>query len=368
MSNLQAAVQAAIDELIDSGDEIGLQVAVYEDGELVVDAVAGVADTETGAKVEPDALIFSTSTGKGLTSTVAHVLVEQGRLDYDTPIADVWPEFGVRGKEKATLRHVLTHTVGLPGLPPDTDPADLADWDKICAALAASEPWWEPGTKLGYHAITFGYLVGEIVRRATGRGISDVLRDEVAAPLGVANELFFAVPESELGRVARLEERGEPLTAEQLEQFEAAMPLFFEATPMAVMPSAELYNRHDFRTADVPAGATVSARAIARMYAALLGEVDGVRLLPSARVREVTAVAVEDTDVLVGGPSKGALGYAFGSPAGSETAFGWPGVGGSWAGADLTTGRAYAVTTNHFTNGDTATAAKLGALIESCAI
>ena len=201
MTDIQQRVQEAIDGLVQSGAERGLQVAVYRHGELVVDAVAGVADPATGRPVTSDTPFFSYSIGKGVASTVVHVLAERGMLDYDTRIVELWPEFGAHGKETATVRHALSQSVGVPGLPPGLTVDDLCDWDKMCAIVADAEPWWMPGTKIGYHAVTFGFIVGEIVRRATGKPISQVLCEEVTSPLGVANELFFAVPASEQGRL-----------------------------------------------------------------------------------------------------------------------------------------------------------------------
>jgi CubicO group peptidase (beta-lactamase class C family) len=206
MHDMQRRVQEAVDGLVVSGAERGLQVAVYRHGEPVVDAVAGVADPATGRPVTPDTPIYCYSLGKGATATVAHVLVERGLFDYDTPIVELWPEFGAHGKERATIRHALTHTVGVPGLPAGTTPEDVCDWDKMCATIADAEPWWESGTKTAYHAYTFGYIIGEIVRRAAGKPISQVLREDVAAPLGVADELYFGAPATELGRLARLED------------------------------------------------------------------------------------------------------------------------------------------------------------------
>ena len=187
MNDIQQLVQRVVDELVESGAERGLQVAVYRNGEQVADAVAGVADPETGRPVTPDTPFYCYSVGKGATSTVAHVLVEQGFFAYDTPVVDIWPEFGAHGKEAATVRHVLTHTVGVPGIPADTTPEDLCDWDKMCSAIAEAEPWWEPGTKVAYHAYPFGYIVGEIVRRATGKPISQVLKEDVAGQIGRAH-------------------------------------------------------------------------------------------------------------------------------------------------------------------------------------
>ncbi|WP_228282634.1 serine hydrolase [Rubrobacter tropicus] len=347
---LQQQVQEAIDGLVESGAERGLQVAVYRRGEQVVEATAGVADPETGRPVAPDTPFYAYSTGKGATATVAHVLVERGAFDYETKIAELWPEFGAHGKEAATVRHALTHTVGVPGIPAGTTPEDLCDWDGMCAAIADSEPWWEPGTRTAYHAYTFGYIVGEIVRRSTGKPISQVLWEDVAEPLGVADELYFGVPESELGRLARLED------AEGSAEFLAAMPddsPFFKWGPRATVPTAEFGNRPDVLMADIPAGGKTSARAIARMYAALMDEVNGVRLLTPARLREVSAAAFSGVDEIMGNPVSWALGYALGRPGGDpegpSTSFGMGGVGGSYAYADPEIGVAFALTKNRLT-------------------
>ena len=350
MNDLRQQVQETIGELVEPGVESGLQVAVYRHGEPVVDAVAGVADHETRRPLTPETPIYAYSVGKGATATVAHVLVERGAFDYDTPIVELWPEFGAHGKGGATVRHALTHTVGVPGIPADTTPEDLCDWDGMCAVIADSEPWWEPGTKTAYHAYTFGYIVGEIVRRATGRPISQVLREEVAEPLGVADELYFGVPEPELGRLARLED------AEGGAEFLAAMPddsPFFKWGPRETVPTAEFGNRADVLMADIPAGGKTSARAMARMYAALVGEVDGVRLISPERLREVSAVAFSGDDQIMGNPVSWALGYSVGR-IGTEaretpTAFGMGGVGGSYAYADTETGIAFALTKNRLT-------------------
>src|SRR5215210_1805182 len=350
MNDVQQQVQEAIDGLVESGDERGLQVAVYRRGEPVVDAVAGVADPATGRAVAPDTPIYCYSVGKAATATVAHVLVERGLFDYDTPIVDLWPEFGAHGKEAATVRHALTHTVGVPGIPADTTPEDLCDWDRMCEVIAAAEPWWEPGTRTAYHAYPFGYIVGEIVRRATGKPISQVLREEVAEPLGIADELFFGVPESELGRLARLED------TEGSAEYLAAMPddsPFFKWGPRATFPTADFGNRRDVLMADIPAGGKTSARAMARMYAALMDEVDGVRLVSPERLREISAAAFSGVDQIMGNTVTWALGYSVGR-LGSDAketpgVIGMGGVGGSFAYADTATGAAFALTKNRLT-------------------
>ena len=170
VNDVQTQVQKAIDQLVESGAERGMQVAAYRNGEMVVDAVAGVADPATGRKVESGTPFYNFSICKAAASTVMHILAERGIFGYDTPLVEMWPEFGAHGKDNVTVRHVLSHTAGVPAIPLTTTMEDLCDWDKMCAAIAASELWWEPGTRIGYHAYTFGYLVGEIVRRTCRRG------------------------------------------------------------------------------------------------------------------------------------------------------------------------------------------------------
>jgi CubicO group peptidase (beta-lactamase class C family) len=347
MTDVQKQVQETIDQLVESGVERGVQVAVYRNGGLVVDAVAGVADPATGRRVTSDTPFYNFSIGKGATATVAHVLAERGLFGYDTPIVDLWPEFGAHGKHTVTVRHVLTHSAGVPGIPLDTTMEDLCDWDKMCTVIADAKPWWEPGTKVGYHAYTFGYLVGEIVRRATGKPISQILREDVAAPLGVADEIYFGMPESEHGRLARLEDAEG--TADMTSSMPEDLPMF-KAGPLSLFPTAELGNRTDILSADIPAGGKTSARAIARVYAALLGEVDGVRLVSPDRLRQATTLAKSGVDEVFGNPSSWGLGYALGLPGSTAddtlTAFGMGGAGGSFAYGDTATGIAFGLTKN----------------------
>jgi CubicO group peptidase (beta-lactamase class C family) len=350
-TQVQKQVQQAIDEMVESGAERGLQVAVYQHGKLVVDAVAGMADPATGRKVTPDTPFYNFSILKAAASTVAHVLAERGMFGYDTPVVDLWPEFGAHGKQRVTVRHVLSHTAGVPGIPLDTTPEDLCNWDKMCTAIADSELWWEPGTKIGYHAYTFGYIVGEIVRRLTGKPISRVLLEEVSGPLGAGKEMYFGMPRSEQHRLAVLEDAPmDPRMMEAMASMPPDLPMF-KAAPMSLMPNAYFGNREDILAADIPAGGKMSARAIAHMYAALLGEVDGVRLLSPARLREVTAVAASGVDEVFGMPTTWGLGYGIGRPGAmdSSTTFGVGGVGGGFACGDTATGIAFALTKNRLT-------------------
>ncbi|MFI5802257.1 serine hydrolase domain-containing protein [Streptomyces sp. NPDC051561] len=368
MSYIQKQLQHAVDELVESGAERGVQVSVYRHGRPLAEVVAGVADPETGREVLPGTPFYNFSIGKGATATVAHVGVERGWFGpagYDTRVVELWPEFGAHGKGEVTLRHILTHSAGVPGVPAGTTVADVCDWDTMCAGIAACEPWWAPGTAVGYHAYTFGYLVGELVRRATGRGIGQVLREEITAPLGVADELWFGMPEAEQLRLARLEDG--PSGDFDMSQLPEDMPML-KASPVHLFPSADFGNRPDVLAADIPAGAKTSARAIARMYAALLDEVDGVRLLSPDRTREATTLTAGGTDQVFGNESRWGLGYSIGLPDGATegagTVFGMGGAGGSWAGADTATGTSWAITKNVL-SADFATANRLTEIIRA---
>ncbi|MEV6897795.1 serine hydrolase domain-containing protein [Amycolatopsis sp. NPDC051372] len=341
MGELQDRVQRRLDTLVDTGEETGLQVAVYEDGALVVDAVAGTA--EPGRPLTSGTPIFSFSTAKNVAATLVHVLAARGFLDYDSPVTDLWPEFGAHRKATATLRHVLTHTVGLPAMPREITPRELPDWSRVCESLAAAQPRWPAGTATGYHSYTFGYLVGELARRATGRSMSELLREWITAPLGIEGQLYFAAPEEELAGFARLEQ--------QTSRWPAAPIL----APWESRPSADFGNTGTILRADIPSVGTATAHGLAAMYNAVL---QGT-LLDSARLTELSALAFEGTDQVFGNPARMALGFPIGrigAPAEENSAaFGWPGGGGSYAYADPARGVAFALTkTRLVPNFDTA--------------
>ena len=344
MADLQAEVQAAADEMVAVGTETGLQVAVHRHGLVVADVVSGVADAGTAAPVSQGTLFYAASSAKGVATSLAHVLAERGDITYDLRLADVWPEFAVRGKEPTTLRHVLLHTAGLPGLPRETTVADLCDWDRMCAALVAAEPWWQPGSRFGYHALTFGFLLGETLRRVTGRTMSELLREVLTGPLGIADEICFAVPHPLLPRVAR--QTASPAPPEPPEQ---GSPLD-RATPPALRDAASLGNRADVLTADIPSLGTMTARGAARMYAALLGHADGIELVSSPRRTAMAALAFTGTDEVMGFPASWAFGYSPDRPGGVPSrrgsTFGMVGANGSAAYADIDSGLAVAVMRN----------------------
>ena len=344
MADLQAELQAAAGEMVAAGTETGLQVAVHRRGLVVADVVSGVVDLETAKPVSPGTLFYAASTAKGVAASLAHVLAERGDITYDLRLADVWPEFAAHGKEHTTLRHVLLHTAGLPGLPQETTVADLCDWDRVCAALAAAEPWWRPGTRFGYHALTFGFLLGETLRRVTGRTMSELLREVLTGPLGIADEVCFAVPRPLLPRVAR--QAASPAPPEPPEK---GSPLD-RATPPALRDAASFGNRADALTAEIPSLGTMTARGAARMYAALLGHVDGIELVSDRRRTAMAAVAFTGTDEVMGFPASWAFGYSPDRPGGVPSrrgsTFGMVGANGSAAYADVDSGLAVAVMRN----------------------
>jgi CubicO group peptidase (beta-lactamase class C family) len=352
-------IQRTIDDLVASGSETGLQVAVLTGGVVTVDAVAGRAGPD-GRPVTPGTLFYAASTGKGVTVTLAHVAVEQNLIGYGTRVAEVWPEFAAHGKGGVTLRDVLLHTAGVPGLPPDTTVADMCDWDRMCALVAGAEPWWPPGTETGYHAQTFGYLLGETLRRATGRPLSTLLRELVTGPLAVEDEVHLSVPENLLGRVATQE------AGPALERPPPGSPAA-RATPAAVMPDAAYANRRDVLTSDIPSAGTMSARGVARTYAALLGHVPGVTLVSPERLALMAAPAFSGIDRVMGFPTTWAYGYSPYRPGGISgregSTFGMIGMNGSAAWADIDTGVAVAVMRNRFAAGDRTAVEKVGRIV-----
>jgi CubicO group peptidase (beta-lactamase class C family) len=342
MGDVQGVVAEIADELVASGAERGLQVAAYLGGEPVVDVAAGVADAATGRPVEPSTLFYNWSIGKGATATLVHRLVDAGQIDFDTRVAQVWPEFAQHGKQAVTVRQVLDHTAGVPGLPAGVTVDDVCSWKTMTTALEDAEPWWEPGTQVGYHAYTFGYLCGEIVRRVTSRELGDVLEDLTAA-IGCPGEIRYGMRET--SGLAVLEDAPSDVDWSQMAD---DLPMF-RAAPLSVLPTAALGADRRMLAADIPAGAKVTSRAMARLYAGWLGEVDGARVVSAARLADASTVSSSGPDQVYGGDCAMSLGFALGLPwadAGAPRAFGMAGAGGSWAGADPERGVAVAVTKN----------------------
>jgi CubicO group peptidase (beta-lactamase class C family) len=357
--DLQGRIQQAAHDMIDRGTETGVAVAVVHRGAVVADVACGVADPATGRLAGPDTLFWAASAAKGMASTVVHVLAERGELGYNLRVADVWPEFAAHGKDTITVRHLLCHTAGVPALPLGTTPGDLCDWDRICALLADAEPWWRPGTLFGYHSDTFGYLVGETVRRATGATISELLRDLITGPLGIGDDVHFGVPARLLPRVAT------QTGPEGLSKPPAPGSPHTPSMPMVIIPQADLANRRDLLSADIPSVGTMTARGAATVYAALLGHVDAVHLVSAERLAAMAAITYRGPDAVMGVESAWAFGYSPARPDGTcpGPTFGMLGGNGSAAFADIDSGTAVAVMRNRCSIGDFGAATRVDHLV-----
>jgi CubicO group peptidase (beta-lactamase class C family) len=282
-------------ELALSLGEVGVQVAAYADGELVVDSWAGkVADTAGAEPVVSSTLFPIFSVTKAVTATALHIQAERGLVDYEAPVATYWPEYGTKGKEAITVRHVLTHRAGVPNMPNDLTPDRLGDWDWIVERLADVEPYAPAGTRNTYLSYSFGWLLGEIVRRTDPRGrpYRQFVQEEICQPLGI-EELWLGVPPELEHRVAVLSgASGVPVPQPGTLQY--------EAVPPKVLFTPSTYNRAEVHQAVIPgAGGIADARSVARFFALLAnrGELDGVRLLSEERVLSFLEPRPESAEV-----------------------------------------------------------------------
>lgn len=338
------SVRDLLEAEVTAGVESAVQVAVVADGRVVADEAVGQVDETRRTQVGSDHLFFAASTSKGITSAVAHCLLERGVLTEDLRLAEVWPEFGSRGKSGITIQHVLDHTAGIPAPPQTTTVAELCNWDHMCAALADSDPWWEPGTRFGYHAITFGFLVGEAVRRATGQSLSWWLQELLTAPLGIEDHVYFGVPRTERGRVVH------QIDTTPMPEPTPGSPAA-SALPPGIRPDAAYANDPRVLGADIPSQGTMTALGAALVYAALLGHVPDVDLIGPARRARLYEPRFVGHDAVMQIETAWADGFSPhppGRPAAYRALFGMYGVNGSGAYADLDRGVAVAVMRNRF--------------------
>ncbi|MEI8246228.1 MAG: serine hydrolase domain-containing protein [Lentisphaerota bacterium] len=336
----QRYIQELLNDLVERNIDRGIQVAAYLNGRLVIDAWAGIADPSTGREVTGETLFPVFSAGKGITATAIHILAGQGKLDYDTPIAACWPEFGKHGKDRITLRQALSHTAGLPYMPFSKDVSEVCDWELMCRKIADLQPLWEPGAKTFYHAITFSWIVGETARRQDGRNISAIIQDEVCRPLGI-DSIFIGIPDALADHVAMLDI---PVYGP-----EQPAPVFDQSIPPWVCPLEVFMNDPEVRRACIPASnGIMNARGIARHYASLIRDgVEGVRLLSAEAVREATALTSPAGIPVAELPNKFGLGYGlYGPEENYGQIFGHGGYGGTVGIADARTGLTVGVTKN----------------------
>lgn len=280
MTKVNDAVQAVLDTLVANGRETGVQVAAYLGEDLVVDAWAGTADPASGRLVDGNTLFNVFSVSKAVTAAAVHVQAERGLIEYDKPLAAYWPEFSGDARERVTVRHVLTHRSGMYPMPADVTPAQICDWDFMIAWLQNAPPAAEPGTQSGYQSLTFGWLLGEIVRRTDkqNRPFGQFIHDEIAAPLGIA-DLWMGLPAEHDPRVAVMDGGAVTVVPEGT--------LYRVANPISVDLMPDPFGDPQLRRACIPAvGGIFTARAEARFFAMLAngGTIGGVRLLSPARV------------------------------------------------------------------------------------
>lgn len=313
--------------------EVGAACAVRVGGEQVVDLWAGVADPATGRAYEADTLQLVFSSTKGVLAAAAHLLAQRGQLDLDAPVATYWPEFAQAGKADIPVRWLLSHRAGLVGIDEMLTVEQLCAWDPLVDALAAQAPLWEPGTAHGYHAITYGHLVGEVIRRVSGQDVGSFVREHVAGPVGA--EFHIGVPDEDLGRVAPLLEFSLDPTGD-LDATILAMITPGTLTNKAFMVAPVLitsFNEPALLQAQVPAAnGCTSARSLARIYGSLVAEVDGVRLLEPAQVDDARASQGSGPDQVMLFDHEFASGYWLPmaiSPMLGAGSFGHQGLGGS---------------------------------------
>jgi CubicO group peptidase (beta-lactamase class C family) len=358
-------VREAFAENLKRDDEVGAAVAVYLHGRKVVDLWGGIADPERDRTWERDTLQVVYSTTKAVTATCALLLAQRGELDLDAPVAEYWPEFAANGKGRIPVRWLLTHQAGLPAIDHPISPVEAIAWEPMVRALAAQRPFWEPGTDHGYHGLTFGWLVGEVVRRVSGRSLGTFLAEEIAAPLGL--DLWIGLPKSEQHRVSRI--------IASVPDFEALSRIDLDALPEAVRDVMAAYadptsltvrslravtpaldhNDPDEQCAEMPStNGICTARALARFYAALIGEVDGHRILEPDVLAAATTQQASGIDRILRVPVRIGTGLGLPTPDTfwySPSAFGFPGLGGSLGFADSATGLTFGYVMNNIKEG-----------------
>jgi len=327
-------VREAFEANFERGLDVGASVAVFVEGEPVVDLWGGHRDAAQTEPWERDTVVNVWSTTKTMTALCALVLADAGHLDLDAPVVRYWPEFGAAGKREIMVRHLLSHTAGLSGWTQPVDVEDLYDWQKVTELLAMQEPWWEPGTASGYHAVTQGYLVGEVVRRVTSETVGRFFADEIAAPLGA--DFHIGTPPEMDARVAPV------IAPESLPRVDR------ELAPLAVRTftnpplAAEVSSTLEWRRAEIPAaGGHGNARAIGAVHSVVAcgGEARGVRLLSRAGVERIFDEQSNGIDLVLGVPIRFGMGFGLSGalmPGGPWTCF-WGGWGGSLVVIDLET-------------------------------
>ena len=341
---------------LESGEDLGASLVFNIDGEVVVDLWGGWADEARTVPWTENTITNVFSTTKCMTSLAALVLVDRGELDLDATVAKYWPEFAARGKAGIKIRQLLSHTSGVSGWDQPITLEDLYDWDKSTALLAAQAPWWEPGTASGYHALNYGHLIGEVIRRITGLRLGEFFAAHIAGPLGA--DFHIGLPLSEFHRVANVvPPPAAPAAAGDAMQLDPNSVAFKTMTNPIMSP--ETTWTEGWRCADIGAGnGHGNARSLVRIQSAVAcgGEVDGVRLLSPQTIDRIFEVQSNGIDLVIGIPSKWGVGYGL-APEGRVCA--WGGYGGSLVVIDVDRRMTFAYVMNKMAPGGGTIAAAL---------
>ena len=351
---------------LDSGEDVGASVAIVKDGEFVVDIWGGTVTMTDGTENVPwqrDTLINVFSTTKTMCNLSALICADRGLIDLDAPVATYWPEFKANGKEDVLVRHLLSHTAGLSGFEEPITPEDFYDWDLCCSRLAAQAPWWEPGTASGYHTVSQGFLVGEVVRRVTGTSLGTFFRQEIAEPLG-ADFHIGTGPEYD-ARIARVITPPETVLPDGVDP----SSVLYRTTTNPPLDPAEALTEQ-WRRAEVPAGnGHGNARSVARVQSIVShgGIVDGTRFISEDTLARIFDVQSDGTDLVLSVPLKFGIGYGLLTVPGMERTCFWGGWGGSVVFNDLNSRMTIAYMMNKMGSGTTGDARGIGIVMAAFA-
>ena len=323
-----SAVKDAFAHNLDSGEDLGASYSVTWQGETVVDIWGGYLDENKTLLWAEDTIVNVFSTTKTMSFLCALILADKGDLDFDANVASYWPEFAANGKAQVKVWHLMDHAAGLSGMDEPISEADLYDWDKMCSALAAQEPWWEPGTATGYHALTQGYLIGEVVRRITGTTIGRFFADEVTSKLDA--DFYIGVPESEFPRIGNLIPPTSSSLGSGLASDSIAARTFANPSIDAKFSWTDVW-----RKAEIPAAnGHGNARSVAKIHSILanLGEYNGQRFLSEEMARSVMQPRIGGNDLVLRQPCSFGLGFGLlPAPDNKRNLCFWGGWGGSSA-------------------------------------